>query len=83
MRKIVKEAVKAIYDGFESFTLKESKEQLEIITNELEWLDHYVENVNKLEQEVDELYLENFDLKERIEQLEGKYETDDYDRSRY
>jgi len=58
-------------------------EILDMITNELKWLDHKTEYISKLEEQVDELEIENFDLKERIEQLEGKYETEGYDDSRY
>jgi predicted nuclease with TOPRIM domain len=87
MRKTVKEALNKIGNfGDYKGILKKSmvcKEAYEVIKNELKWLDHKTEYISKLEEQVDELEIENFDLKERIEQLEGKYETEGYDDSRY
>ena len=41
------------------------------------------EYIFELEKQVDELELENFDLREEVERLENKYENNDRDWSRY
>jgi hypothetical protein len=67
MRKTVKEALN-YFKNRNSFEVAVYDEpHFQTIKNELKWLDHYVEYVNKLETQVNKLEIENFDLKDKLE----------------
>jgi polyhydroxyalkanoate synthesis regulator phasin len=56
---------------------------MDTIQQELKWANHYREGFTRQEIEIDLLEDEIVILKDRIEELENKYEREGYDDTRY